>query len=152
MDTMTEHWGHLIGRTLEPPPSEEASSEPSAVADAGPVAAGDGHGESTNGEGGDSPTLGDGITLDDYENPSTDPVSPTSGDGVFTNGEFDGNPSAGSATSTRDDRVSTKGEGDGSLGAHSHSVPPTSCDAPSWPSTVKEMENERDSILKLRIC
>eukprot|EP00435_Cladocopium_sp_Y103_P036022 s729_g9.t1 len=53
MDTMTEHWGHLIGRTLEPPPSEEAHGEPPAAPDAAPVA----DGVSTSGEGDRNPSV-----------------------------------------------------------------------------------------------
>ena len=57
MDTMTEHWGHLIGRTLEPPPGEDDGESP--------VAAGDADGGSTTGEGDGSPTLDDDVTNDD---------------------------------------------------------------------------------------
>ena len=42
MDTMTEHWGHLIGRTLEPPPGEDDGESPAGAA--APVAAGDADG------------------------------------------------------------------------------------------------------------
>ena len=122
MDTMTEHWGHLIGRTLEPPPGEDDGESPAGAA--APVAAGDADGGSTTGEGDGSPTLDDDVTNGDGAGgPSGDSAFPTSSDGASTNVEGDGNP-----------------------------VPPTSGGAPSLPSTVVEMENERAYILKLRIC
>ena len=63
MDTMTEHWGHLIGRTLEPPPGEDDGESPAGAA--APVAAGDADGGSTTGEGDGSCTLDDDVTNGD---------------------------------------------------------------------------------------
>ena len=63
MDTMTEHWGHLIGRTLEPPPGEDDGESPAGAA--APVAAGDADVGSTTGEGDGSPTLDDDVTNGD---------------------------------------------------------------------------------------
>ena len=146
MDTMTEHWGHLIGRTLEPPAEEGNGASPAA-----PVAD-DGDGGSTNLEGDGSPALGHG---DGEGNLGGDSAPPTSGDGASTSGESDGNLSAAfSSTPTLGDGASSNGDGDGKS-AHALSVPPTgptSGGAPSLPSTVAEMENERDSIMILRLC
>ena len=145
MDTMTEHWGHLIGRTLEPPPGEDDGESPAGAA--APVAAGDADGGSTTGEGDGSPTLDDDVTNGDGAGgPSGDSAFPTSSDGASTNGESDGNLASGSAILTPGDGASSNVEGDG------NPVPPTSGGAPSLPSTVVEMENERAYILKLRMC
>ena len=145
MDTMTEHWGHLIGRTLEPPPGEDDGESPAGAA--APVAAGDADGGSTTGEGDGSCTLDDDVTNGDGAGgPSGDSAFPTSSDGASTNGESDGNLASGSAILTPGDGASSNVEGDG------NPVPPTSGGAPSLPSTVVEMENERAYILKLRIC
>lgn len=109
--------------------------------------AGDADGGSTTGEGDGSPTLDDDVTNGDGAGgPSGDSAFPTSSDGASTNGESDGNLASGSAILTPGDGASSNVEGDG------NPVPPTSGGAPSLPSTVVEMENERAYILKLRMC